>query len=43
MVKTGEKPGKGTYTCRNCGQLVRLDDSTDVMPPCPRCSETSFY
>lgn len=43
MVTTGEKPGKGTYTCRNCGQQVALDDATDTMPPCPRCSGTKFY
>ena len=43
MVKTGEKPGKGTYTCRNCGQSITLDDTTDTMPPCPKCEGTKFY
>ena len=42
MTKTGEKPGKGTYNCRECGQFVTLDDNTDTMPPCPRCSHTEF-
>jgi len=39
---TGEKPGKGTYVCKNCGQTVVLDDDTDTLPPCPSCDETEF-
>ena len=39
---TGEKPGKGTYKCTKCGQLVVLDDRTDTLPPCPKCSNTSY-
>jgi DNA-directed RNA polymerase subunit RPC12/RpoP len=39
---TGEKPGKGTYTCKNCGQRVTLDDITDTLPPCPKCSKTEY-
>lgn len=42
MVTTGEKPGKGTYFCKKCGQKVTLDDSTDTMPPCPKCDYTEF-
>ncbi|MHB1343009.1 MAG: zinc ribbon-containing protein [Thermoleophilia bacterium] len=42
MPTTGEKPGKGTYKCTNDGQLVVLDDSTDTLPPCPRCNNTKF-
>lgn len=42
MATTGEKPGKGTYKCTKCGQLVRLDDSTDTLPPCPSCDGTNF-
>jgi DNA-directed RNA polymerase subunit RPC12/RpoP len=42
MPTTGEKPGIGTYQCTNCGQTVRLDDSTDTLPPCPNCSKTDF-
>ena len=30
MPTTGEKPGKGEYTCDNCGQVVVLD-AQDVM------------
>lgn len=39
MPSTGEKPGKGTY---KCGQLVRLDDTTDTLPPCPKCNATNY-
>lgn len=42
MSTTGEKPGKGTYACRKCGQTVKLDDSSDTLPPCPKCSGTEF-
>lgn len=42
MSTTGEKPGKGTYTCRECGQTVTLDDDSDTLPPCPRCDRTRF-
>lgn len=43
MATTGEKPGRGTYVCMRCGQVVVLDDNTDVLPPCPRCNGTHFY
>lgn len=42
MSTTGEKPGKGTYVCVNCGQTVTLDDDTDTLPPCPRCNGAEF-
>lgn len=42
MYKTGEKPGKGLYKCTHCGQLVRLDDNTDTLPPCPKCDKTTY-
>ena len=42
MPTTGEKPGKGTYYCTNCGQAVTLDDDTDTLPPCPKCAGTDF-
>ena len=32
MPTTGEKPGKGTYRCDTCGELVVLDDDTDTLP-----------
>ncbi|MDE6189187.1 MAG: zinc ribbon-containing protein [Clostridia bacterium] len=40
-INTGEKPGKGCYSCTNCGFDLRLDGS-DKMPPCPNCNNTSF-
>ncbi len=42
MIKTGDKPGIGTYRCTACGQLVRLDDHTDALPPCPKCKNTEY-
>jgi len=42
MPTTGEKPGKGVYICKKCGQKVVLDDSTDTLPPCPHCNHTEF-
>jgi len=42
MARTGEKPGKGYYTCLTCGQLIILDDTTDTMPPCPTCNGVEF-
>lgn len=42
MYSTGEKPGKGTYRCTSCGQIVVLDDNSDTLPPCPKCSKTTY-
>ena len=42
MASTGEKPGKGTYRCTKCGQIVVLDQNSDTMPPCPKCNNTTF-
>jgi DNA-directed RNA polymerase subunit RPC12/RpoP len=42
MSTTGEKPGKGVYTCTKCGQKVVLDDNSDTLPPCPRCNGTRY-
>jgi Zn finger protein HypA/HybF involved in hydrogenase expression len=42
MSTTGEKPGKGTYVCRNCATVVNLNDDTDTLPPCPKCHKTEF-
>ena len=39
---TGEKPGNGTYVYTTCWQTVVLDDTTDTLPPCPKCHETSY-
>ncbi|WP_368074081.1 hypothetical protein [Shewanella sp. MEBiC00475] len=42
MLSTGEKPGKGVYTCTKCGQKVILDDNSDTLPPCPKCEATNY-
>lgn len=42
MPSTGEKPGKGSYVCTVCGQVVVLDDNTDTLPPCPKCHATTY-
>jgi hypothetical protein len=42
MSTTGEKPGKGTYTCTNCEEVVTLDNDSDRLPPCPVCSGTEY-
>jgi ribosomal protein S27AE len=42
MAKTGEKPGEGMYQCPKCGEMVKLDDNAEVLPPCPRCHSTEF-
>ena len=42
MATTGQKPGVGTYKCRNCGTTVHLDDPDNTLPPCPKCSGTEF-
>jgi hypothetical protein len=38
----GEKPGIGRYQCINCGKILRLDDATDVLPPCSKCKKCLF-
>lgn len=43
MPNTGEKPGKGEYTCVKCGQVVKLNDEEDKLPPCPNCGCTHFF
>lgn len=42
MYTTGQKPGKGTYECTYCGKCIELDDNTDTLPPCPKCTNTTF-
>ena len=38
----GQKPGKGTYVCNNCGEDLVLDDTTDTLPPCAKCNNCKF-
>jgi Protein of unknown function (DUF1451). len=42
MSTTGEKPGKGNYTCSHCSQTVHLDEDEDRLPPCPKCHGTEY-
>ncbi len=42
MYTTGEKPGKGLYKSAECGEVIRLDDDSDTLPPCPRCNGTKW-
>lgn len=42
VVLTGEKPGRGTYTCKNCGTRLSLDHKRDTLPPCPRCNRIEY-
>jgi len=39
---TGEQPRKGTYKCKNCGNICRLDQDKDRLPPCGKCHKTKF-
>ncbi|MBR7163085.1 MAG: hypothetical protein IKD35_03830 [Clostridia bacterium] len=41
IIKTGEKPGSGTYVCTNCSQHITVDEY-DNIPPCPRCTNNEF-
>ena len=41
ICKTGEKPGRGTYSCTNCHTEVSVGDR-DKLPPCPSCSNNEF-
>jgi len=42
MYKTGEKPGIGHYKCMHCGTVVYLNNSSDTLPPCPQCHNTTW-
>ena len=37
MLKTGDKPDKGTYKCTLCGQLEEINDHNDTLPLCLKC------
>ncbi len=41
ILRTGENPGKGNYSCTNCGTDVTLDGK-EKLPACPRCGNTEF-
>ncbi|HSN19744.1 MAG TPA: hypothetical protein VLS49_03655 [Usitatibacter sp.] len=39
--RTGDITTAGTLTCSGCGWTIRTTRTT-ALPPCPRCTETSF-
>lgn len=41
IIKTGEKPGNGTYYCTNCAQEITVGEY-DKVPPCPKCGNNEF-
>ena len=42
IYTTGQKPGKGYYACRKCGQVTYLESDDRVLPPCPKCKGTHW-
>lgn len=42
MFISGDKPGLGVYTCKECGLEVVVDRDSMVLPCCPRCGCGSF-
>ncbi|NLK75243.1 MAG: zinc ribbon-containing protein [Clostridiales bacterium] len=43
MYKTGQKPGKGKYRCKECSQCIVLNDVKTTLPTCPKCKAINFY
>lgn len=41
ILKTGEEPKQGIYSCTNCGTEISLSDN-EKLPACPRCNNTEF-
>ena len=39
--RSGDITSAGTLTCENCGWTL-VTTRTTLLPPCPRCSETTF-
>ena len=42
MYATSENPGKCRYKCVKCGEVIRLDEDSDTLPPCPWCNGTKW-
>ena len=36
MYTSGDKPGKGTYKCQQCGKEVTIEENEEL-PICPVC------
>ena len=41
LVKTGDIPDGGVYSCTNCGTDINIVKGSR-MPACPRCGNTLF-
>lgn len=39
--RSGDITSAGTLTCENCGWTLQTTRTT-ILPPCPRCAETTF-
>lgn len=42
FFETGEKAGKGKYTCTNCGHVVILKREDETLPDCPKCNNKTY-
>lgn len=39
---SGEKPKKGIYQCKECGNIIRLANDSNNLPLCPNCDSIEF-
>jgi len=42
MHASGDTPGAGYYSCRNCGKVIYLARDADTLPQCPDCGGTHW-
>ncbi|MDF2699945.1 MAG: Zinc-ribbon containing domain [Haloplasmataceae bacterium] len=40
--KAGSKPGQGSYECMKCNEIVRVENSNDKLPQCPKCRQNEY-
>lgn len=43
MPKAGQKPGRGHYYCKQCGEMQWIDNGKQILQECRRCNGTDFY
>ena len=43
MPKAGQKPGRGHYYCKKCGEMQWIDNATQVLEKCRKCGNEDFY
>jgi len=43
MPKTGQKPGRGHYYCKECGEMQWIDNAKQVLEKCRKCGNEDFY